>query len=162
MDQVKNSESLDVRAQLQQAATLFNEPIFITLRDKKIKIRPLTKGCQWLVSKYLCQQQELSENPNLAEIMVKMAPNGKLQAKAVSAVILNDTRWVFGLAKIKLFHWIHWRYINWAYNNADITTALVAMTEKIGSDFFLTIMNLTKGMNAMKKKDLGSSPAKQK
>lgn len=87
-----------------------NEPRVIKLGEKTYKLKPMTNAVSEMADRYIAERSvELKEAENGKELIVNMSKNRTVIPKYISLLMLHS--WL----KVKLFHWIHWRYLHAKY-----------------------------------------------
>lgn len=87
-----------------------NEPRVIKLGGKTYKLKPMTNAVSEMADRYIASRSvELKEAESGKELIVNMSKNRTVIPKYISLLMLHS--WL----KVKLFHWIHWRYLHAHY-----------------------------------------------
>lgn len=94
-----------------------NERIDVMLGKKKIKIKRLVNAIAEKFDRYTAEAEISYSEKGL---LVNMSNNRKLVPKCVSLLVLHS--WV----KVKLFHWIYWRWLHIRYEQAELSPILEA------------------------------------
>lgn len=89
---------------------------------------------------------KLTNTTDEIKIFDSLATTGTLPAKVISIIILNN--WL----KIKLFHWIFWRYISVTCTQSDIMKALNESAESLELGVFFYNIASIEEMNQLRMK----------
>ena len=101
--------------QIQQIES--NDHIEVMLGKKKIKIKRLVNAIAEKFDRYTAEAEISYSEKGL---IVNMSNNRKLVPKCVSLLVLHS--WI----KVKLFHWIYWRWLHIKYEQAELSSVLEA------------------------------------
>ena len=134
------------QAQLHQANLIDDTPFIVPLGKYTFHARYLKsfndrRVCAMIV--------ESSPNPtaDINELIRIMSTQGTLTPKSISRLILGSY-W-----KIRLFHGIFWRWIDYSFSHMQMTEALTVLFEAQGlSFFFQNTTLLVEGMTTLKKR----------
>lgn len=92
-----------------------NEPRLFKIRNKELRLHPMTNAVADLADRYVAERYtKLSESTETKELLVNLSKNRTVIPKYVSLLILHS--WF----KVKFFHWIHWRYIHRKYALSEL------------------------------------------
>jgi len=120
-----------------------DKPYEIELGGKKYKVKYLKDKPAELAS---YQSLKLSDSaPESIEEAIKMAEKESgIMAKCVSYLLLNSY-W-----KIKLFHWIHWRYLTWTMSRRALASGVIHTQIAIDTESFTIASSFLRAMNNLK------------
>ena len=132
-------------AQLRQADLEEDKPFIVPLGSHTFHATYLKNFNQRKISRLIVQA---SPNPvgDVNELVNIMAEQGTLTPKCISRMILNSP------VKIFLFHWIFWRWIDWKFQNRQMTEALIVLFSSMDLSFFFRNMTLIVELNMLTKR----------
>ena len=118
-------------------------PFLVPVGNKEYKCKYLKSRTSEIISMLIVNEKE--ENPkNAIETLKGLKMNGRNPAKITSLLILNSY-W-----KIRLFHWVFWRYLFTVKENKDFTQAIAVCIEAMQLDSFSLSVALTSKLNTLR------------
>jgi len=119
-----------------------NLPFDVKVGNKTFKVKYLTSYCSSRFSYEISKKLErLSDGTDITKVLKCVAENATLAPKCLSIVILGS------YIKIKLFHWIFWRWLHFTKTNRELYIALESCFTPLDLGFFLTVSELLENMN---------------
>jgi hypothetical protein len=149
---MQKEDSKDKQTQLDAGATLLNEPIrfkipFIFGIKLSLGIRPLHPGTIVKISQQETRLKDVSESDNMIHELMKSGSNLRVFCRIVAIGILNNP------VKISLFTGYLTRLLMWKVEStSELFTLNAIVYRQMGAEHFFFIMQLTKGMNFLKKR----------
>ena len=141
----------DKQLQNEAGATLLDEATRFKIDWHGIKIpfgiRPLHPATIVKISMQETRLKDVSESENMIHEMLKSGSNMKVFCRIIALAILNNQ------IKIALFTGIMTRFLMWNIpSTKDIFTLTAIRYRNMGAEHFFFTMQLTKGMNFLKKR----------
>lgn len=133
-------------AQIAQAELIDDTPFPVRIGSHTFKARYLKSFNQRKISLAIVKSLPNSPSGDVEELITLMSSKGKLTAQCISRLILSSY-W-----KIKLFHWIFWRWLDRTYDNRHFLEALSVLFKAYGFGFFFQNMVLLTEMNILTKR----------
>jgi len=99
--------------------------------NKIYKLKPMTNAISLRMDRYITKAQ-LSYTEDNRQLIVNMSKNRKLVPKCISLMLLHS------FFKVVLFHWIHWRYLHFMYDQEFLGKLLQGCMSRNDIGFFLS------------------------
>lgn len=132
-------------AQIAQAELIDDTPFPVRIGSHTFKARYLKSFNQRKISLAIAKQLP-NPSGDVEELILLMAAKGKLTPQCISRLILSSY-W-----KIKLFHWVFWRWLDYTYDGRHFLGALSVLFKAYGFGFFFQNMVLLTEMNILTKR----------
>jgi len=126
----------DIRAQQLQIALLEDRSFPTKIGKKTYKCKYLNSWTQRKITNVLLKAEAIDENGGIENVFKAVNKSGTLAPKVVSYLILRHP------IKVKLFHWLFWRYLDMTTNSRDLYDPLLKALKAADVNFFLTNMGL--------------------
>lgn len=142
----------DKQTQFAAGQTLLNEPVKFKVKwwfgiKLPMGIRPLHPGTIVKISQQETRLKDVNESENMIHEMLVTGANLRVFCRIVALAILNNP------VKIALFTGMLTRLLMWRVETTQELFGLTAITyRQMGAEHFFFTMQLTKGMNFLKKK----------
>ena len=118
----------------------------INIGKKKFKVGHVSEWCSTEISILIAKKNINLESDKPEDVIKKLKYNGSLTSKCLSIAILGN------VIKVKLFHWILWRYLNWFKSSQETYNGWEAVVESLNLPFSFQSLLLLEQTNAMKMK----------
>jgi len=136
---------MDRKAQYLEQELIDNDSIFINIGKKTFKCKRLTNWASGKITK-LILKGELMLSDDKQQTLVSFNKNRQLAPKCLSLAILGSW-W-----KIKLFHPIFWRWLNYNFTQDQYTKAINKVLDFSDVKFFFLNMASLQGLVEVEQK----------
>jgi hypothetical protein len=135
--------SVEIQALLHELKE--DKPYEIELGNKKYKVKYLKDKPAELASYQSLKLSNVAPESVSEAIEIAEKQRG-VMAKCVSYLLLNS------YLKIKLFHWIHWRYLSWTMSRRALASGIIHTQIALDMEAFSVGTQFLAAMNTLKMK----------